>query len=210
MKRLLAIFGFILVFSFAISSCNKEDAKQQETNTEQNQTSDELVTLNFEEGFAVYEITGVVTTPGFNFVDFKFNKNGVETTFSEFLNGKPAFLNFWGTWCPPCRKEIPDIIEISNENSDLVVVGIALEKPADLLGKRRGVEEYGSAKGLTYVNFIINPNIERDLIMAYGGINAVPTTYMLKNDGSVSDKIVGSRSKEDFMISVNQILNKGA
>lgn len=203
MKRFLAIFGFFLLFSFALSSCNKEEAQQEETNTEQK-------ALSFEKGFTVYEIIGVVTTPGFNFVDFKFNKNGVETTFSEYIGSKPTFLNFWGTWCPPCRKEIPDIIEIANENSDLLVVGIALERPADLLGKRKGVEEFGSLKGLNYVNFIINPKIEREFLTAYGGIDAVPTTYLLKNDGSVSEKIVGSRSKEGFINSVKQILNKGA
>lgn len=192
MKRLLAIIGFFLFISFALSSCNKDEAQQQDN------------------GFAVYEITEVVKTPGFDFVDFKFKKNGVETTFSEYLGGKPAFLNFWGTWCPPCRREIPDIIQISKENSDLVVVGIALERPSDLNEKRKGVETYGTQQGLNYVNFIINPEIERELIMAYGGINAVPTTYMLKKDGSLSEKIVGSRSKEDFMTSVNQILNKGA
>src|SRR5688572_27362432 len=45
--------------------------------------------------------------------DFAWKADGKTVSFSEFTKGKVTFLNFWATWCPPCRREIPDIIEIS-------------------------------------------------------------------------------------------------
>lgn len=76
------------------------------------------------------------TQPG-SAVDFTFTHNGKETSFAEFTKGKVVFLNFWGTWCPPCRKEIPDIIEIQKElqNKNFVVIGIAMERDRDPLSK---------------------------------------------------------------------------
>ena len=57
---------------------------------------------------------------------------------------------------------------------------------------------------------MINPEIEGELINAYKGIAAVPTTYILKGTGEVSEKIVGMRSKEQFMEFVKVIINEGA
>jgi cytochrome c-type biogenesis protein len=157
----------------------------------------------------IYVIDGVIQNSEFQFVDFTFIKDGKSTKFSEFVKNKPVFLNFWGTWCPPCRKEIPDIIEISKENKDnLIVTGIALERSDNIEGRKSSVFEYASSNGIDYVNFIIDPKIERDLIMAYGGINAVPTTYMLSSDGKLDEKIVGMRSKEQFMQFINPLISR--
>ena len=172
MKKYFAALAVIILFSLILNSCSQG-------NTENNIA---------DKSFAVYEITGVVHDSDYGFVDFTFKKDGKNVKFSEFVKNKPVFLNFWGTWCPPCRKEIPDIIEISAENKELIVVGIALEKSRDLPGRQKSVENYGNENKLNYVNFVINPEIEGELINAYKGIAAVPTTYILKGTGEVSEK----------------------
>ncbi|PKL86597.1 MAG: hypothetical protein CVV22_00460 [Ignavibacteriae bacterium HGW-Ignavibacteriae-1] len=134
-------------------------------------------------------------------VDFKFTHNGKETTFAEFTKGKVVFLNFWGTWCPPCRKEIPDIIEIQKElgTKDFIVIGIAREKDRDPIAK---VTNFSKAQGVNYINFIgVN-----ELFKAYGGISAVPTTYIIGADGKIAEEIVGMRAKSQFMKSISKVL----
>ncbi len=135
-------------------------------------------------------------------VDFKFTHNGKETTFSEFTKGKVVFLNFWGTWCPPCRKEIPDIIEIQKElgNKDFVVIGIATkERDRDPVAK---VTSFSKAQGINYINFIWVD----ELLKAYGGVSAVPTTYIIGADGKIAEVIVGMRAKSQFMKSISKVL----
>jgi thiol-disulfide isomerase/thioredoxin len=180
---LIAILSMVAIFV----SCNKKDSS--------------------ESSVQVYTITDVVENSDFGFVDFEFEKDGKKVKFSEFVNNNPVFLNFWGTWCPPCRKEIPDIIEISNENKNLIVTGIALERPRTVDERSKAVSEYAKSKGISYVNFVIDPEIESKLIMAYGGINAVPTSYILDKSGNMTEKIVGMRSKDQFMQYINPLIN---
>lgn len=212
MKRLLISLSILLFAGLVFSSCSSNEDTETKTATLSEGSNSEQVNtpLNFSPGFAVLEISGIDNNSDFPFVDFTFMENGVKKSLSEVINGRTAFINFWGTWCPPCRKEIPDIIEIAAENSNVVVIGIALERPRDLASRKKGVEEYGSNKNLNYINFVINPSIEQELITAYGGINAVPTTYILTPEGQVHEKIVGMRSKSEFMTSINKITNKGA
>lgn len=134
-------------------------------------------------------------------VDFTFTYNGKETSFSEFTKGKVVFLNFWGTWCPPCRKEIPDIISIQNDLKDknFMVIGIAMERDRDPMSK---VQSFSKTQGINYINFIST----NDLINAYGGVSAVPTTMIIDKDGKIAEKIVGMRTKAQFMASVNKVL----
>lgn len=134
-------------------------------------------------------------------VDFTFTHNGKETSFAEFTKGKVVFLNFWGTWCPPCRKEIPDIIEIQKELQDknFVVIGIAMERDRDPLSK---VQSFSKTQGINYINFIST----NELISAYGGVSAVPTTMIIDKNGKIAEKIVGMRTKAQFLASVNKVL----
>lgn len=149
----------------------------------------------------VYNISDIKKGNDNFIVDFKFEKNGKVTSFKEFTKGKVVFINFWGTWCPPCRREIPDIIEIQKDlkAKNFIVVGMALERDANPMKK---VTDFASAQGVNYVNFIAS----QELAAAYGGINAVPTTFIVDGNGKIVEKIVGMKDKAGFLTSINRVL----
>lgn len=136
-------------------------------------------------------------------VDFTWEENGKTFTFSEFTKNKVVFINFWGTWCPPCRKEIPDIISLYNDykNKDFVVIGIALERdPSTAVQK---VKDYAEKNGINYINFA---DTRQELAMAYGGIQAVPTTFIIDKSGTIAETIIGMRDRSYFENSVKNAM----
>lgn len=105
--------------------------------------------------------------------------------------GKTIFLNFWATWCGPCRNEMPEIQKIyeetqQEEDSDLVVLGIA----APGFGQEKSQEEveaFLEENGYTYPVLM---DITGEVFMAYG-ISAYPTTFMVDRDGNLFGYIQG-------------------
>lgn len=136
-------------------------------------------------------------------VDFTWEEDGKTYSFSEYTKNKVVFINFWGTWCPPCRREIPDIISLYNDykNKDFVVIGIALERdPSTAIQK---VKEYAEKNGINYINFA---DTRQELAMAYGGIQAVPTTFIVDKSGSITETIIGMRDRSYFENSVKNAM----
>lgn len=121
-------------------------------------------------------------------------------TLSDY-KGKTVFLNFWATWCPPCKAEMPDIQKIyetyDQEGEDaLVVLGIA----APLMGQettQEGIEQFLEANGYTYP-VLMDTTGE---MFYYYGITAFPTTFMIDRDGNVFGYVSGQLS-EELMISI--------
>ncbi len=103
--------------------------------------------------------------------------------------GKVIFLNFWATWCGPCRAEMPeiqDLYEKYKDSEDVVVLGVA----APSMGQetsQQGIEEFLETNGYTYP-VLMDTNWE--LFQGYG-ISAFPTTFMIDVDGNVYGAIRG-------------------
>ncbi len=188
----------------SVACTQQEDAKTSaDTKTEPDQqmlAQNTQATANAE----VYEIMSVGSPEAGKATDFTWKENDEVMSFNDYTKGKVVFLNFWGTWCPPCRMEIPDIIEISKEldKDKFVVIGIAMEKARTLDEAKQRVASYASAKGIPYKNFIG----VQEIMQAYGGINNVPTTFIIDVDGNISKTIVGMRDKEAFMKYINMVL----
>ena len=91
--------------------------------------------------------------------------------------GKVSVLVFWATWCPPCRKEIPDLIALRNEfpHDDVSIIGISLDSPDKNL--RQFLESHG-------VNYDIARQSE-SLQKALGPIRYIPTMFILDRNGQV-------------------------
>lgn len=133
--------------------------------------------------------------PDFTLVD----QNGVEHKLSDY-QGKTVFLNFWATWCPPCRDEMPDIQEIYEEyglnEEDLVVLGVANpktdENPNNQDGTIEEVTQFLKDNGYTYPTVM---DTTGEAFLNYY-ITSFPTTFMIDKEGYVFGYVSGGLTKE--------------
>jgi thiol-disulfide isomerase/thioredoxin len=94
--------------------------------------------------------------------------------------GKVVILNFWATWCSPCREEIPFLIKLTKKYKDgLLVVGVSLDE-----GSPGGVKEFAERFGISYP--IVMGSAE--LIREYGGMPAVPKSFVVNKHGQIVQK----------------------
>lgn len=117
--------------------------------------------------------------------------HGADVALASF-KGKVVILNFWATWCGPCRVEIPDLLELQAEHpDDLAVVGIVVLDPVD---ERLPlfVEEFK----MTYP--ILDGNDREDVEEAYGPIVGLPTSVILDREGLIVTKRTGMATKQMF------------
>ena len=99
------------------------------------------------------------------------------------LRGKVVFLNFWATWCGPCRAEIPDLVALQERYKDrLQIIGLNVDDD-----DAEEIKKYVSENGIQYP-VAMAPN---DLRVQYGGIPALPTSFVLDTEGRVVQKHVG-------------------
>lgn len=132
------------------------------------------------------------TAPAFTLPDL----NGSPVSLSDF-KGKVVVLNFWATWCPPCKREIPDFIELQSDygSKGLQIVGVALDRP-------ESVKEFAAANGMNYQILLGN----NDVAARYGGVKGIPTTFVIDRTGKIAAKFVGFRTKEIFESEIKKLL----
>jgi len=97
--------------------------------------------------------------------------------------GKVVLLNFWATWCPPCRDEIPEMIELSKRFKDrLQIVGVSMDDaPSD------DVRQFVKEMGIDYPIVMGSRTLSRE----YGGVPALPTSFVVNTDGKIVQKHEG-------------------
>ena len=100
--------------------------------------------------------------------------------------GKVVLLNFWATWCGPCRAEIPDLITLQHKYRDhLVIVGLSVDA-----GKNAGtdVKKFVTEHQMNYPVAIVGEDIEK----LFGGVTSIPSTFVLNIDGRIVQRHLGT------------------
>lgn len=137
-------------------------------------------------------------------IDFTLkDQYGNTHTLSDY-KGKTVFLNFWATWCSPCRAEMPDIQKLYEEfqQEDVVILGVA----APNLGREKseeGIKGFLEENGYTYP---VVMDTDAEAFQAYG-INSFPTTFMIDKDGNVFGYIPGQLSEETMRDIIRQTVD---
>ncbi len=146
-----------------------------------------------------------VPAPDFTLTD----QNGQTHTLSDY-KGKTVFLNFWATWCGPCKSEMPDIEKLYEEyganEEDLIVLGVVQPNDGSNPFSREGTEdeirEFIDKGGYTYPTVMD----ETGEISASYGITAYPTTFMIDKDGNVYGYVMSALSYEMMESIVEQTM----
>lgn len=117
------------------------------------------------------------------------------------LKGKVILLNFWATWCPPCRKEIPDFVELYEKYREkgLEIVGVSLDRE-----KEKVVKPFAEKMGINYTLVFGNQEVEKK----YGGITGIPTTFLINRKGNIAKKYIGYRAKETWEREIKRLLGE--
>ena len=115
--------------------------------------------------------------------DFALKDLGGKDISLDDYKGKVVFLNFWATWCPPCRQEIPGFIEAYEKykGDGLVILGVAVSD------RENSVKSYVEKSKMTYPVAMGDTKIVKD----YDPGNAIPTTIVIDRDGNIFHKHVG-------------------
>ena len=110
---------------------------------------------------------------------------------SDQLKGKVVVLDFWATWCGPCRFEIPGYIELQKKYGDagLAIVGVSLDRGGPLVVKKF-VEEQK-------INYLIVLGDDK-VAEAFGGVEAIPTTFIIDRGGTARFRKEGAMDHEEF------------
>jgi thiol-disulfide isomerase/thioredoxin len=127
--------------------------------------------------------------------------NGVDVKLASF-KGKPIVLNFWATWCGPCRAEIPSLVELQTaymeQGKDVVILGISVDDPVEKL------KPYATQMKMNYP--VLVGNGRDDVQDAFGPLWGIPVTVFIDREGRIAKKHSGIASKEQFEQEIKALL----
>jgi cytochrome c biogenesis protein CcmG/thiol:disulfide interchange protein DsbE len=124
--------------------------------------------------------------------------NGVDVKLASF-KGKVILLNFWATWCGPCKAEIPAFVELQKQYArDLVVLGLSVDDP---------VEKLKPYAAQYKINYPVLVGLGRDDVQdAYGPLWGIPVSFLIGRDGKICTKHMGIAPKAQFEREIKALL----
>ena len=115
------------------------------------------------------------------------------------FKGKVVILDFWATWCPPCRAEIPHFVDLQKQYKDqgLVIIGMSLDE-----GGNAVVAPFAKKQNINYPVVIGN----QDIAQQYGGVQGIPTTFVIDPSGNIVSRHEGFTDPSVFEGEIKKIL----
>ena len=124
--------------------------------------------------------------------------NGADVSFSAY-KGKILLINFWATWCAPCKAEMPDFVSLQEQyGKDIQVLGISVDDTAE------DMQPYAERLKINYPLLVGLNN--KDIEDSYGPFLGIPQTFILARDGTICRKHAGIASKARFEAEIKALL----
>jgi len=198
--------SLILITALISFSCGKKDSTTNQNvkpPTKQQVQPNDNTTNTQQSGSNFYSVKNVgASAGGKQFIDFGWNEDSKDKKLSDY-KGKVILLNFWATWCGPCRKELPALSQIADEfkGKNFQLIGVSVDQNPNAL------TNFLKSNSLSYTILHEDSGL-LDKYMAVMGNdqNVIPQTFIIDKNGKVVENIVGSRSKEDFVSQINKYL----
>lgn len=198
---LLMVTGWMDTLSGSLAGSDPQATPTVQVTTQPEETDTPAETTQPEATDAPQESQAPIPALDFTLTD----QFGNTHTLDQY-KGKTILLNFWGTWCGPCRSEMPDLQAVYEDygknEKDLVVLGVA----APNLGQEGSTEDitaFLEENGYTYPTLM---NEDASLFYSYG-ISSFPTTFMIDKNGNVYGYIMGAQSREVFDDIIQQTMD---
>jgi cytochrome c-type biogenesis protein len=193
--------------SISTKQNNSRDFTESETSADEDKTANQSANDAISENSKTNAQESQDKIPAFDFT--LTDQYGNQHTLSDY-KGKVVFLNFWATWCPPCKKEIPDIEELYQEynlnKDDVVFLGVTNPKseayPNNQDEKKDDIIAFLDDNGYTFPTVFDETG---ELLQNYN-ISAFPTTFMIDKEGNVAGYVPGMMTKDIMQNVINQVL----
>ncbi|WP_079480090.1 peroxiredoxin family protein [Halobacillus salinus] len=195
-KRIAAVIGLFILVAVAVVNFIQDKQADHVADNEQ-QDGVRMVSPSTSNKLKVGE-----TAPDFTLETL----SGETVTLSE-LKGQKVFLNFWATWCPPCKEEMPEMEKFQQEYGDEVTVlainGTAGEQGMERADKIENVKQFVQDGGFTFPVLL---DMELSITSEQYQVISIPTTYFIGTDGVIQKpKKVGPMTY-DFMVEMKNAL----